>query len=70
MLHCLLTRWTKEATAENERGDDKRCWREERWRHRSNDVDAAPGEKSAERQWCRVGPSVNVSPYAIIRGRG
>ena len=67
LSHCLLTGWTKEASApENERGDKERQRHE---RYRSDGIGAVPGEKSIECQ-CRVGPSVNVSLYELRRGRG
>ena len=69
LSHCLLTGWTKEATAENKRSDDEIRRHKERQKYGMDVVDAAPGEDSAERQCRGVGPSVNVGPYTITRGR-
>ena len=71
LSHCLLTGWTKEATApENERGNNESLRCEERQRSGSYGVGAVPGEKSAKGQCPGVGPSINVGLHAITRGRG
>ena len=54
----------------NERGDNKRWWREERQRYRLDGVGAAPGEKSAERQCRRVGSASMSVHHTHSQGVG
>ena len=61
--------WTKEATAENKRDNNKRRWCEERRRYGSDSVGGAPGEKRAKRLCHGIGPGINIGPYTITRGR-